>query len=285
MDTYKYDKELKFFEIQFPFKDESFEMPDNYVTAYQRLLSLERKVKKHEDLRVKYHESMQENINNGYCELVTTEMMDESIRGKIWYLPVQTVYDPSRASTVCRIVYDASSVYKGISLNSQILPGPKLQLDLLELLIKFRAAKYTLTSDISKMFNQIRVAEQHRNYLRFLYRKSPNDTIGIYRFRTVPFGVNVSPFLAIMTVQTLCNLHMEKYPLTAQIIKDHTYVDDFIYAHNDIEHLKRVHKEMHELFELGGFQLKKFHSNSKELVSIIPKDKLHPATVSQFSNP
>ena len=48
---------------------------------------------------------------------------------------------------------------EGISLNSNLLPGPKRQLDIILLLINFRLHPYTLVGDISRMFYCINLDE------------------------------------------------------------------------------------------------------------------------------
>ena len=90
----------------------------------------------------------------------------------------------NRISTKCRIVFDASDKEsEGVSLNSNLLPGPKRQLDIILLLINFRRHPYTLVGDISRMFYCINLEKKYRNYYRFLWNDSPNEEPKMYRFK------------------------------------------------------------------------------------------------------
>ena len=91
-----------------------------------------------ETLRTFFHEAMGENFKNNFCEEVTEELQRQEVEGRIWYLPIQGVLDVTRASTKCRVVFDASAKFQGTSLNENIYAGPKLQPDIVELLLRFR---------------------------------------------------------------------------------------------------------------------------------------------------
>ena len=224
-----------------------------------------------------FHEAMEENFKNNFCEEVTEERRLQEVEGRIWYLPIQGVLDETRASTKLRVVYDGSSKFQGTSLNDNIFPGPKLQPDLVELLLRFRLGKYTLTSDISKMFNQIRLADSEKDYFRFLYRTDPKEDICEYRFTRVVFGINSSPFQSIMTIKALCHEMNEEFPEATNVVRNFLYVDDFTYSSDSIEKLKRIIKDTIEMFKKGGFKLAKFHTNCPEIVKEMPLDSLHPS--------
>ena len=232
---------------------------------------------KNETLKTLFHEAMEENFKNRFCEEVTKTIKLHEKEGRIWYLPLQGVLDLSRSSTKLRIVYDGSSKYQGTSLNENIYAGPKLQPDLVELLMRFRLGRYTLTSDISKMFNQIRLDESEKDYFRFLYRKNTKEDIKEYRFTRIVFGINSSPFQSIMTIITLCHEMNSEYPEVANIVRKFLYVDDFIYSNDKISKLKRIIGDTIEMFQRGGFKLTKFHTNCKDIIKDVPKSSLHPS--------
>ena len=72
------------------------------------------------------------------------------------YLPHHGVIKVDSISTKCRIVFDGSAKNsEGVSLNENLLPGPRRQLDIILLLINFRMHPYTIVGDISRMFDQI----------------------------------------------------------------------------------------------------------------------------------
>ena len=59
---------------------------------------------------------------------------------------------------------------KGKSLNDAMLTRPKLQRDVLEILLRFRQKPVALVADIKEMFSQIVLAEKDRRYHRLLWR-------------------------------------------------------------------------------------------------------------------
>ena len=120
---------------------------------------------------------------------------------------------------------------EGVSLNSNLLPGPKKQLDIVHLLINFRLHPYTLVGDISRMFWSINLEEKHRDYYRFLWTNNPDEEPKIYRFKRLTMGTSDSPFLAIYTVHHHLNQiikNQSKLKEAEEFIKRYLYVDDLI---------------------------------------------------------
>ena len=65
------------------------------------------------------------------------------------FLPHHGVFKMDRITTKCRIVFDGSvKNSEGVSLNDNLLPGPRRQLDIVLLLINFRMHPYTIVGDI-----------------------------------------------------------------------------------------------------------------------------------------
>ena len=134
--------------------------------------------------------------------------MDRNIN----YLPHHGVFEFNCISTKCRIVFDASAKYsEGISLNSNLLPVPKRQLDTILLPIKFRLHPYTLVEDISRMFYCINLYK--KDYYRSLWNDDPNAEPKIYRFKRLTSGLFDSPFLAINTVHHHLEQMMKTIPI------------------------------------------------------------------------
>ena len=84
------------------------------------------------------------------------------------FLPHLPVLRPEKETTKVRTVFDAAMEHEGKSLSSAIRPGPKLQRQIVDILIRFRTAPVALTADIAEMFLQVSLREQHRPYHRFL---------------------------------------------------------------------------------------------------------------------
>ena len=69
---------------------------------------------------------------------------------------------------------------------------------------RFHTSQYVLIGDIGKMFLQIGIQEEDRDYLRFLW-KHPNEKgeTEIWHRYSLIFGAADSPFQAIKAIKTL----------------------------------------------------------------------------------
>ena len=72
-----------------------------------------------------------------------------------WFLPHFPVVRPEKATTKVRVVFHGSAQQEGRSLNSESLPGPKLQSDIVDVLVKFRKEPVALAGDVGQMYHQI----------------------------------------------------------------------------------------------------------------------------------
>ena len=107
-------------------------------------------------------------------------------------------------------MFDASSKSKGKSLNEIEHAGPNLLSPVFDILIKFRTHKIVLLADIKQAFLQIGIDEKHRDFLRFLWFRNPNEKIPEvreFRYTRAVFGVKCSPFLLNATIKS----HLQKY--------------------------------------------------------------------------
>ena len=149
-------------------------------------------------------------IFDEYLKLeIIEEVQTQRDTGQVVYSPRKEVVKEDRSTTKLRIVFDANAKYKDtMPLNDLLYKGPCLNADLYSLLLNFRVHPIVLTADIEKVYLQIKINEEHRDYLRFLWHRNlQEESIIRYRFTRVIFGVTSSKFLLNGTVQT----HAKKY--------------------------------------------------------------------------
>ena len=79
-----------------------------------------------------------------------------------WLLPDFPVVRPEKETTKVSIVFDASTTCKGKSLNTEALPGLKLQSDIADIVIKLRKEPVALAGDISQMYHQLVLRPEDR---------------------------------------------------------------------------------------------------------------------------
>ena len=126
-----------------------------------------------------------------------------------------------------RVVFDCSSQYQGEWLNQYLLQGPDLTNKLLVgVLTRFRQEIVAFTTDIEAMFYQVKVAEQHRDLLRFLWWPGDDPDTDqqpeTYRMTVHWFGAASSPALK----QTADDNEQEIGKNAAEFLRKNFYVDD-----------------------------------------------------------
>ena len=100
------------------------------------------------------------------------------------------------ASTKLRVVYDASAreTPNNPSLKDCLHPGPPLQNQLWEVLVRQRAFPVALAGNIKQAFLQIRIGTSERDALRFHWKRGTEE-VQTLRFIRALFGLASSPFL------------------------------------------------------------------------------------------
>lgn len=151
--------------MRLPFKDQNVKMP-NISVAKQRVRSLKGRLLKDESFHKEYSNFLSDVIEKGYAERVPEEQL-ECAEGKVWYLPPHGVFHPQKGN-LC-VVFDCRAEFKGTSLNSKLLQGPNLTSSLLGVLTRFRQEPVTGMADVQSMFHQVKVAQEHLDFYRFLW--------------------------------------------------------------------------------------------------------------------
>ena len=90
---------------------------------------------------------------------------------------------------------DCAGTHKGTSLNEQVLPGPDLTNALLGILLRFRDHRVAVSADIEGMFLQVKVPEEDRDRLCFLWCPGGDTKVSpeTYRMTSHLFGGTWSP--------------------------------------------------------------------------------------------
>ena len=67
------------------------------------------------------------------------------------------------------VVFDCAAEYQNESLNKHLLQGPDLTNNLTGVFCRFRQQPIAFLWDIEGMFHQVKVKEEYRDLLRFLW--------------------------------------------------------------------------------------------------------------------
>ncbi len=265
------------YEVKLPWKKDHPSLPDNYKLSLGHLNSLRKKLSTKPEILKEYDEIIQEQERRGIVEKV--EPTEESPIGKTHYIPHQPVVKQDRTTTKLRIVYDASAKQDGqASLNDCLDPGPCLLHNVAEILTRLRFYKTALTSDIEKAFLMISIQPNERDALRFLWFDDINEDnpkVIPMRFKRVIFGVSSSPFLLNATLDHHIRKYEEIYPEVTNKLFNALYVDDVTTGAYDEEECMKIYTVSKKLLSEGGFNLRKWRTNSSDLQSKINADEIN----------
>ena len=123
------------YEVAIPWQDDEPPLYCNRTIAEDRLYSLEKYLQRRPNVAEKYCRVMGANEAKGYIRKLEPGEIDNS---PSWYLSHFPVVREDKETTKVRIVYDSAARYGGVSLNDTMLPGPKLQQDVFDVLLRFR---------------------------------------------------------------------------------------------------------------------------------------------------
>ena len=258
--------------LDLPFRHENSILPNNRCVAEQRLTSLKRKFGKNEVFKEEYISFLSDVIDQGYAEIVPAEELNQN-DGRVWYIPHHGVYHPRKGKL--RVVFDCGAVYKGTSLNCQLLPGPNLTNSLIGVLIRFRQEPVAVMADIQSMFHQARVSAKDINFLRFLWwpqgdtKQAPVE----YRMTVHLFGAVSSPSCANYALRKTADDNQSHFsPEVVSTVKCNFYVDDCLKSLTSEEEAVQMVKDLTDLCQKGGFNLSKWMSNSRRILTSVPEE-------------
>jgi hypothetical protein len=138
-------------------------LPRNYLEVKRSTEKQELKMKdKAPENYKQLHETHQEWLAKGYVKDISMNV--DKREG--FYIPKVLVFKQDRDTTKLRICFDCSRPYgpNKMSLNDALHVGPKLQGDILTILILFRDKPMALCADVSQMYPSIKFAEEDKKF-------------------------------------------------------------------------------------------------------------------------
>ncbi|KAF0736570.1 Integrase catalytic domain-containing protein, partial [Aphis craccivora] len=233
--------------------------------ALTRFEHLERKLVRDDSLYSVYKQFMADYESLGH--------MSVSKSPGTYFLPHHAVHKMEGDNVKLRVVFDASArPPSNPSLNDTLLVGPKLQQDIVNILLRFRLHSVVFTADICKMYRQILLAPRYRQYQHILWRASPHDQIQEFELNTVTYGVSSAPYLALRVLQEIAAVHGQQYPLVQSVLLYQTYMDDICTGADCISNAQALQSDLITVLGQFGLELKKWASNSSQLLDNIPPE-------------
>ena len=263
------------YQVSLPWKESHPPLPDNYDLALRRLNGLLRRLRQSPGILHQYNDVIQDQIRKGIVEAVV-EPRERGAR-QVHYLPHHAVLREDKETTKLRVVYDASAKINGPALNDCLYAGPKFGQKIMDIVMRFRVHKIAVAADIEKAFLMISVAPDDRDVLRFLWVDDVNTQVPnvvVFRFTRVVFGVSSSPFLLNATIRHHMERYATSYPEFVEKFLRSIYVDDVSYGADDPDSAYELYERSKQTLAEGGFNLRKFVSNSTLLSQRIQQKEL-----------
>ncbi|XP_044573977.1 uncharacterized protein LOC123258165 [Drosophila ananassae] len=242
-------------------KTDNVVLPRSYDMAYNRLVNIEKKIKRDGQFAQEYSRIVNDYVDKGYARrLERQEIGSESDR--TWYLPHFGVENPNKPGKI-RLVFDAAARVGGVSLNSALSKGPQHYKALASILFHFREGAVGVCSDIKEMFHQVLIRPEDRCAQRFLWRDG-NDQRDpdVYEMCVMTFGAACSPSAAHHGKPVNAKRFLDSDPRAVKAIVDYHYVDDYVDSFATESEAIEVSSRVKKIHAEGGFELCKFSSSS-----------------------
>eukprot|EP00794_Sanderia_malayensis_P021318 gene21318-biopygen16354 len=133
---------------------------------------------------------------------------------------------------------------------------------------RFRANRVAIVGDIEKAFLNIEIHPEDRDSLRFLWVRNVNDSeadIVTYRFNRVVFGVSSSLFLLNVVLRFHLQTYQDSDPDFLRDMIEWFFVDNLVTSCKDASVALELYQKARERMKEGGFRLRKWKTNDKDL--------------------
>ena len=132
---------------------------------------------------------------------------------------------------------------------------------MVDFLLRFWTFKVPLATDVSGIYRAVKIADDQKDLHRLLWRENPRQPFQHYRLTSLTFGVSALSFAANMVLRRNTLEHLETHPQAAQVALDCFYVDDCMMGGDSNHESIHLGRELHDLFDQGGFTLQKWKSS------------------------
>ncbi|XP_024872888.1 uncharacterized protein LOC112455302 [Temnothorax curvispinosus] len=252
--------------VRLPFKKgPPISIGESRPRAEQMLKALTRRFRDKPAFEKEYREFLEEYERLGHMRLAAapSDQTEQHV-----YIPHHGVIREGSSTTHLRVVFNTSSVTSnGTSLNDHLHVGPKLQREIMAIIMRWRQYRYVYSADIAKMYRQICIDSRDVNYQRIVWIRSCLEPLVSFILLTVTYGMICAPYLALRVLEQLSLDEGQNFPLATLILRDNIYVDDVLFGADDTFRIRQACNQLVSLLRRGDFELRKWASNSPSLLS------------------
>ena len=257
------------------------DLVNNYKQALKMFYAMDKqwgKGKKTEKVKQQYEAVFKDWVDRSILEPVPEE---DKYQG--FYIPHHPIIRDDKSTSKVRPVLNCAAKFAGKSLNDEICCGTNPVQLLAKIFMLFRKGKFAFMADVQEMFLAVGMRKEDRRFHRVFIME--NGDVRSYQFTVFPFGNACSPKVAITVTKQAAEKKKATHPLAYEAICHNTLIDDTAKSAESPERLIETVKQLLEVYESIGMNLRKFASNSTQLMSTIPSEKQLPEfQVSELSN-
>lgn len=263
--TYSIDTNGRFV-VRIPFCDNPEALGESHGIAFNRFLSLERRLARAPEVRAQYIQFMKEYEQLGHM----TQIDINSSCKPNYFIPHHSILRPDSLTTKLRVVFDASTkTSSGLALNDLMYTGPINQSELFSILLRFRLPRFVFTTDIEKMYRQMLIHPDDRRFQIIIWRHDPAMPIKYYQLNTITYGTRSAPYLATKCLERIAKDNMAQYPYGSQFLLKNFYVDDGMGGSDDLSVTLTIQQELTHILKKHGLNLQKWNANHPKLLQAI----------------
>ncbi|XP_070515375.1 uncharacterized protein [Cardiocondyla obscurior] len=266
--------------VRLPFAKQGPEFANSRPSSINIFSKLEKRLSSQPHLRFQYNQFLHEYEMLGHMSKTTPPTSD-----KHYYLPHHGVFKGNDPNSKLRVVFNASARFKNSeSLNDVLLNGPNLLPALSDIISNWRRYQIAITTDIEKMYRQIEIHPEDRDYQRIIWRPSSIYEYFDYKLNTITYGLCSAPYLANRVIKQLALDEANNFPLSASVLRHETYMDDILTGADSVSSAKILITQLINICTAGGFPLAKWSFNNSELNKIIPTSEPSKGPVDFYSD-
>lgn len=237
--------------------------------ALGRLRQMDERFKREPSLRENYIKFLTEYESLGHMELVPKRARTNQ---NAVYIPHHTA-----GTAKFRVVFDGSCKMKESPTPNDIqLNGERFQPELTSIIMRFRIGKIALCADIAKMYRQVLVSKDQRDFQRILWKESAEDPVREYRLCTQTYGMKSAVYVCIRALFECVNIGEANYPKAAKVVRTSFYVDDMLHSEPNLETATHVYHELNQMLGSCQMQLAKWITNDPQMHSIMQAEGGQP---------
>lgn len=97
---------------------------------------------------------------------------------------------------------------------------------------------YILTIGLSNMYRKFLIDEQDERYQLILWKNEPYESLQLFQFKSVTYGLASASFLAICSFH-IVDVNKNAFPLASSATRERFYVDDLLTGAESIDNLQK----------------------------------------------